>query len=177
MFKKTTLIYLLLSLASCFAGVYGELEFGDDRKTVIRKLHASELVTSTYKSGDSIFGRVGLNGIFATNQKLANLSYSLYFDWKDDKLSAITLHSDQVAQKEYYASIQKAWTDALALLVSVHGTPEKKNSFPSQFKHSEDGMIFSHLWNIDQSTAVALGTGRAKDQYFLAIRFLKPSSL
>lgn len=168
-------LFCLLLISSSFAGVYDTLEFDDARDVVKKKLHASKIVKA--KATESIFGDVGLNGLFICKEKLAGTSYSLYFDWEDNKLSKVTLRSDNADENQYYADIQDAWNEALTLLNSVHGIAEKENTYPSQFKHREDGIVFSHLWHIDESTAVALGTGREKDRYYLAIQFLKPSSL
>ena len=172
MLKPIILVALLSSIAPSFAGVYDELEFGDDRKTVTSKLHDSQIVTGA--SSDSIFGNVGLNGIFKCNQKLADLSYSLYFGWEKDGLSQITLRSDHLAQNEYYTDIQTAWKEAVKLLDTVYDSPKLQNNYPSQFKHNQDGIIFSHTWEVDESTVVMLGTGKVEDHYFLAIRFAKP---
>lgn len=175
MIKLIPLIISLLSVTSAFAGVYGELEFDDDRPTVIKKLHASELVTGA--TTDSIFGNTGLNGTFICNQKLAGLSCSLYFGWEDDLLSEITLQSKPVESDQYDTVIHTAWKDAAKLLNSVYGFAEKENILPPKSKHVDNGLVFSHLWGIDKSTVIMLGIGMSQGNYYLAIRYAKRSSL
>ena len=57
---------------------FDQLEFGDNRNTVEKKLKASALVTS---AGDGIFlGRTGLNGIYKTKATIGGLHCFLFFD-------------------------------------------------------------------------------------------------
>ena len=52
----------LLLISASQAGVYGELEFGDSRETVTKKLSQSPLVEQTIDN--TYTARTGLNGIF-----------------------------------------------------------------------------------------------------------------
>ncbi len=170
-----TLALVLTSATQTYAGVYDTLEFGDSKADVKSKLHASKLVT--IEESDSIFGVLGLSGIFKCNHKLADLSYSLHFAWKKNELSEVILKSDPVKQAQYYAELEPAWEKGIKLLDQAYGPAQSTNDFPSQFKHSSDGMIFSHLWSVDDSTSVMIGTGVIQNRYFLAIRYLEPSAI
>ena len=69
----------LLLISASQAGVYGELEFGDSRETVTKKLSQSPLVEQTIDN--TYTARTGLNGIFKCKGKISGLVCHLYFNW------------------------------------------------------------------------------------------------
>ncbi len=153
------------------AGVYGDLEFGDDRNTVTKKLQQSKLVEQTINT--SLISRTGLNGIFKCKTPLAGLSYHLFFDWNENGgLREITLRSEDINKSTYSSTLYKAWNEAGQLFSRVYGAPAQNAGFPDRHDVSQHGMMMSHIWHRDDDQSVLLGAGIEKDQCFLAIRFI-----
>lgn len=161
----------IFSLLPLQAGVYGDLEFGDDRATVTRKLQQSKLVKQTVET--THLARTGLNGVFACTHQLAGLDYALYFDWDDNgQLCEITLRSDKIELKQYSSTLVKAWTEAAKLFSQVYGKPVQNGDFPKQADTAKHGILMSHIWHRNNDQSILMGPGIKDKQCFLAIRFL-----
>ncbi len=162
---------LILTALPIFAGVYGDLEFGDDRDTVTRKLQKSNLVTQTINS--SLMARTGLNGIFQSKSKLAGLTYHLYFDWNEaGELREITLRSDQIEKSRYSTTLYKSWLAASQLFTQVYSTPAQNAGFPDKMDVVQHNILMSHIWHQGRKKSILMGPGIEKEKCFLAIRFV-----
>lgn len=162
---------LILTALPIFAGVYGDLEFGDDRDAVTRKLQKSKLVTQTINT--SLISRTGLNGIFQCKTPLAGLIYHLYFNWDaDGGLQEVTLRSEDIEKSAYSSTLYKAWGAAAQLFTQVYKTPAQNAGFPDKLAITNGGMMMSHIWHKGTKESILMGTGIDKDQCFLAIRFM-----
>lgn len=162
---------LILTALPLFSGVYGDLEFGDDRNTVTRKLQKSKLVTQTINS--TLISRTGLNGIFQSKSKLAGLTYHLYFDWNDDGgLREITLRSDQIEKSLYTTTLYKSWLAASQLFTQVYNAPAQNAGFPDKIDVAQHNILMSHIWHKGKKQSILMGTGIDKEHCFLAIRFV-----
>jgi len=171
MIKSLIASILILTALPSFAGVYGDLEFGDDRDVVTRKLQKSKLVTQTINS--SLISRTGLNGIFKCKTQLAGLSYNLYFNWDaDGGLQEVTLRSESIQKSNYSSTLYKAWGAAGKLFTQVYKAPAQNAGFPDQLTIANGGMMMSHIWHKGDNQSILMGTGIEKDQCFLAIRFI-----
>ena len=108
------LLSCLLLVSVSQAGVYGELEFGDSRETVTKKLRQSPLVEQTIDN--TYIARTGLNGIFKCKGQIAGLTCRLYFNWDEQGgLNEITLRSEGLDVDLYKTRLQRAWSDAESL--------------------------------------------------------------
>jgi len=169
--KSLLLALLLFSALPSFAGVYGTLEFGDDRATVTQKLKKSKLVDQTITT--ALMGRTGLNGIFKCKAKLAGLTYRLYFDWDENGgLKEITLRSEPVEKQQYKSIIYKAWQKANNLFTNVYSEPVQNADYPDKTTLSDGGMYMTHVWHKSAKQSILMGPGQDMDKYFLAIRFV-----
>lgn len=169
--KHIILTLLLLTALPSIAGVYADLEFGDSRADVQRKLQSCDMVEQTME--DTFISRVGLNGLFKCKAKLAGLTYHLYFKWNDrGQLSEITLRSNKLARADYKTSLYRAWKEAGALLTQVYETPVQNAGYPEKNILAESGIMMSHLWHKGKKESIMMGTGLEQAEYFLAIRFV-----
>ena len=169
--KSIIFTLLILTALPSLAGVYGTLEFGDDRSTVTRKLQASNLVDQTISS--TFISRTGLNGVFKCKAKLAGLTYRLYFDWnKNGRLKEITLRSDSLKKNQYSSVLYKAWQEADYLFTKAYNKPAQNAGFPDKDVLTDDSMMMSHIWHKGNKESILMGTGSENGQYFLAIRFV-----
>jgi len=152
------------------AGVYGDLEFGDNRETVTRKLRKSPLVNQTID--DTFTGRTGLNGIFQCKAKLAGLICHLYFNWDGQGgLNEITLRTQALETDQYDKALRQAWKDSEALFSQVYGPPTQKSGYPALKSFQQHKMLISHVWQQDGNQSILMGTGTDKGKCFLFIRF------
>ena len=162
---------LLLSTLTTHAGVYGNLEFGDTRETVTKKMSSSQLVEQTIDS--TFFGRTGLNGVFKCKAKLAGLTYHLYFGWSEDGgLKEITLRSSELNMGEYGKGLRRAWGEAETLFSKVYQDPTQKTAFPSQKAFKKHNILISHVWHRAGKQSILMGPGVDKGKCFLAIRYV-----
>lgn len=169
--KFIAIPFFLLSVVTSFAGVYGDLEFGDSRETVTRKMTASQLVDQTVDS--TFFGRTGLNGVFKCKAKLAGLTYHLYFGWDENGgLNEITLRSNGLNMAEYGSRLRKAWGEAETLFTKVYQSPAQKTAYPLKAAFKEHNILISHVWHRGQKQSILMGPGQDKGKCFLSIRFV-----
>lgn len=161
----------LLSSNSTHAGIYGPLEFGDNRSTVTRKLQQCDLVTQTVPS--TFLARTGLNGIFKCKNQLAGLIFSLYFGWNDaGGLNEITLRSDEIDHSQYHTGLQQAWHKANTLFTNTYQAPAQNAKYPSKTDFKGRDILISHIWHKGTTQSILMGPGISKDKCFLTIRFV-----
>jgi len=169
--RSIILSLILLSSLPSLAGVYGNLNFGDNRATVAKKLKKSKLVDQTMTS--TLMGRTGLNGVFKCKAKIAGLTYRLYFNWDDQgSLKEITLRSETVEAEKYSSTIFNAWTEAQVIFTKAYKSPVQQTNFPKQSTLNDGGMLMSHIWHQTPNQSILMGTGQDSEKYFLAIRFI-----
>ena len=132
---------------------FDQLEFGDSRNTVEKKLKASALVTS---AGDGIFlGRTGLNGIYKTKATIGGLHCFLFFDWhKSGGLREVTLQTQPVSKGQYITSLQGNWSELIELLNKLHGRPVQAAEFPPAGELQDGAILGSHLWYTEEGHSV-----------------------
>jgi len=173
--KLFTIALIFLSSLSSFAGVYGDLEFGDSQKTVTQKMSSSQLVEQTVDS--TFLGRTGLNGIFKCKVKLAGLTYHLYFGWNEGGgLSEVSLRSSGLDMDEYGNSLRTAWDEAETLFSEVYNHPAQKTGYPPQGAFQGDfkghQILISHVWHKGGKQSILMGPGIDQGKCFLTIRFV-----
>lgn len=152
--------------------VFDQLQFGDDRETVLTKLKASKFVEMT--TDETFIGRSGLNGVFRTKQKVGELDAMLYFDWTGaNQLKEITLQTEALPASDLAAKLTPCWKQFIELLSSLQGkamvgdTALRINSIP-------DGAFApTHLWKLDPLGSAQLGAAREGDKYQVVVRFSK----
>lgn len=148
---------------------FDQLEFGDSRNTVEKKLKVSALVTS---AGDGIFlGRTGLNGIYKTKATIGGLHCFLFFDWhKSGGLREVTLQTQPVSRGQYITSLRGNWSELIDLLNKLHGRPVQAAEFPDAAELQDGAILGSHLWYTDEGHSVILGTGQEGAGYNVVVR-------
>lgn len=148
---------------------FDQLEFGDSRNTVEKKLKASALVTS---AGDGIFlGRTGLNGIYKTKATIGGLHCFLFFDWhKSGGLREVTLQTQPVSKGQYVTSLRGNWSELIDLLNKLHGRPVQAAEFPSASELQDGAILGSHLWYTEEGHSVILGTGQEGAGFNVVVR-------
>lgn len=148
---------------------FDQLEFGDDRTEVEKKLKASKLVTANLD--ETLFGRTGLNGVFKTTRTIGGLHCFLFFDWTPSGgLREVTLQTQPVDKARYVTSLQGNWGELIELLSILHGNPEQAAGFPD-VNDLQDGLILgSHLWYTEEGHSVILGTGQEGRGFNVVVR-------
>lgn len=148
---------------------FDQLEFGDDRTEVEKKLKASSLVTVGLDA--SLLGRTGLNGVYKTTQTIGGLHCYLFFDWTSGGgLREVSLQTQPVSKGQYITSLRGNWTELVELLSKLHGNPEQAAGFPAA-DDLQDGLILgSHLWYTEDGHSVILGTGQEGTGYNVVVR-------
>lgn len=148
---------------------FDQLEFGDSRNTVEKKLEASKNVTS---AGNDVFlGRTGLNGIYKTKATIGGLHCFLFFDWhKSGGLREVTLQTQPVGKGQYVSSLQGNWSELSELLNKLHGNPVQAAPFPKAEELQDGAILGSHLWYTEEGHSVILGTGQEGVGYNVVVR-------
>lgn len=148
---------------------FDQLEFGDSRKTVERKLKASRLVTAAVS--ETFLGRTGLNGVFKTTATIGGLHCYLFFDWtKGGALKEVTLQTQPVGKAQYITSLRANWTELIDLLSKLHGHPLQAAGFPELTELQDGAILGSHLWYTEEGHSVILGTGQEGTGYNVVVR-------
>ncbi len=149
-------------------GCFDTLAYGDNRRTVEKKLKASLVASKSLD--DRLTGRTGLNGIYQTS--IADEPYELFFHWTGkDELQEVTLRSRAVTQTDYGKTLRKTWTSLISLLKKHHGNPVQTTGYPPQEELQEGNLLGSHLWHTPDKHSILLCTGREGADYLVAIRF------
>jgi len=156
--------------AELVGNAYGPLAFGDNRTQVEKKLSESSFVKTDVDK--TLFGRVGLNGIFYTTETIGGLHCFLYFDWNEGGgLKEVTLRTKPLAKSKYNTKLRSTWSDLLNLVNLLHGKPLSHSEYPNQ-SELQDGLILnSHLWRTNEGNSVLLGTAQDNDDYSVCLRF------
>lgn len=152
--------------------VFDTLLFGDDRETVGAKLGASTVVSSGIDA--TFIGRTGLNGVYQTTQKIGGLHCYLSFDWDESGgLREITLQTEDETVDSYEKILNPCWEECIPLISSIHGKPVGAGPMPAAASLSDGQMLASHLWKIEKSGTVLLGTAKQGEGYQVVVRFAK----
>lgn len=148
---------------------FDQLEFGDNRTTVEKKLKASKFVSTAVN--DTLFGRTGLNGVFKTKNTIGGLHCYLFFDWtRSGGLREVSLQTQPVSKGQYITSLRGNWEELIGLLEKLHGRPAQVSKFPD-VADLQDGLILgSHLWYTEEGHSVILGTGQEGKGYNVVVR-------
>ena len=162
----------LLLISASQAGVYGELEFGDSRETVTKKLSQSPLVEQTIDN--TYTARTGLNGIFKCKGKISGLV----------AISISTGMNKAVSMRLLCDLKDSIWTSTKHGS-STHGLtpnryfrkytnlPHKKLTYPALSSFKEHKMMISHVWENKGKGTILMGTGIDKNKCFLFIRYVR----
>jgi hypothetical protein len=150
--------------------VFDTLKFGDDRETVTKKLKESKLLNADLDG--TFFGRVGLNGVYRTKEKVGGLYCFLFFDWDEsDKLKEVTLQSTDQKADDYDTIIQPCWLQMSEMLSLLYGEAASSGKIPVPTKISEGQMLTSHLWKRASKGSVLLGVSKTGEAYQTVVRF------
>jgi hypothetical protein len=154
------------------AAIFDTLKFGDTRETVTAKLKASKMVEANLDG--TFFGRTGINGIYRTVQPIGGLNCYLFFDWDEaDLLKEISLRTEDKAIGEYETVLKPCWQALTELIVPIYGKPLQTTKMPAASDLTNEQMLASHLWRIDQGGTVMLGASRLGEAYQVSILFTK----
>ena len=154
------------------AAIFDTLRFGDDRQTVTAKLKASKMVEANLDS--TFLGRTGINGIYRTVQPIGGLHCYLFFDWDEaDLLKEITLRSEDKVKSEFETVLKPCWQALTELIVPIYGKPLQTAKMPAASDLTNEQMLASHLWRIEQGGSVMLGASRLGDAYQVSVHFTK----
>ena len=154
------------------AAIFDTLKFGDNRETVTAKLKASKMVEANLDS--TFFGRTGINGIYRTVQPIGGLDCYLFFDWDEaDLLKEITLRTEDKVEGEYETVLKPCWQALTELITTIYGKPLQTTKMPAASDLTNEQMLASHLWRIDQGGTVLLGASRLEEAYQVSVLFTK----
>lgn len=154
------------------AAIFDTLKFGDTRETVTAKLKASKMVEADLDS--TFFGRTGINGIYRTVQPIGGLHCYLFFDWDEaDLLKEISLRTEDKALGEYETVLKPCWQALTELIVPIYGKPLQTTKMPAASDLTNEQMLASHLWRIDEGGTIMLGASRLGEAYQVSILFTK----
>ncbi|MES2981257.1 MAG: hypothetical protein V4727_03000 [Verrucomicrobiota bacterium] len=152
--------------------VFDTVVFGDNRDTVTKKLFASKLVTSNVALAH--IGRTGLNNIFTTREKVAGLACSLTFDWSESgELIELTLQSEDRSAQAYSSDLKKCLEEFEELLTTIYGKPKQSSAMSKISELTDEQMLASHVWRLDQGGSILLGTSKMNGSYQTVVRFTK----
>lgn len=152
--------------------IFTELELGDTRKIVAEKLARSK----TFKAslGSTYFARTGLNGIYHSRDKIADLTCYLFFDWNDEnELIEITLQTEDQSLESYQRAIKPCWEKLCQSIGKLYGQPRQALKIPVPSELEKDQMLASHLWSIENKGSLLLGTSRMDESYQAVVRLTK----
>lgn len=149
--------------------MFENLNYGDTKKEVIRKLDESKRFDTPTKT---IFGRTGTNGMFTAKTTVNGLAFTLYFGW-DDKDGDLLLNAvDLYSAKAPRAELSKAYQDLYAIMTELFGRAKFNNGLPSANQLTGTGSSAAGaVWFYD-GDAVTLGIGAIEDGHNLVINFM-----
>lgn len=148
---------------------FDQLQFGDDRATVEKKLKASSFVSGDYD--ETFLGRTGLNGVFKTKSTIGGRHCYLFFDWTaGGGLREVTLQTQPVGKSKYVTSLRGNWAEMISLLNKLHGHPRQAAGFPEASELQDGAILGSHLWYTEEGHSVILGTGQEGNGYAVVVR-------
>lgn len=151
-------------------GVLENLRFGDSRSEVTRKLKHSKMFEATM--AETFFGRMGLNGIFKSKEKIGGLHGFLYFDWdENDGLQSITVQTEPQDPAMWKSQLEPCMTEFVNLLSALYGkvTAASQRTDPATL---QDGMIMADfLWKLEPKGSILLGPSKIDGKLHVAVRF------
>ena len=150
--------------------LFANLNFGDEKETVLRKLKESPLISADFD--ERLIGRSGLNGLFKTKAKIGPYHCDLYFNWSPaNRLTELTLRSQTAPESDYEENLTACWEQMIHLLSEKFGKPGKSAKRPD-FAKIEDGYsLNTHVWNLKSGGSALVGFGRQDDAYMVTARF------
>lgn len=148
---------------------FDQLEFGDNRETVEKKLKASSFVSGDVD--ETFLGRTGLNGVFKTKSTIGGRHCYLFFDWTPGGgLREVTLQTQPVSKGQYVSSLRGNWSEMIGLLNKLHGHARQAAEFPKASELQDGAILGSHLWYTEEGHSVILGTGQEGNGYAVVVR-------
>lgn len=169
-FLSLIAIYKLSIIPECYgSNLVGDVNYGETRDTVSKKLSNSPLLASGVDA--SLQARTGLNGVFTTTRYLAGLKFSLYFGWSDsDRLSEITYRSQPIQASEYDQQVKISWQYAINVLSGIYGRASNAGEYPKKNLISKGQIQYSHEWKTNKGF-IYLGVGKEVRDYSINITF------
>ena len=157
---------------------FDQLEFGDSKDDVLKKLRESEFVTGNVL--DTLIARVGLDGVFKTKEAVGGLKCSLYFEWTTgDRLREVSLRTSGLEARTYNAALKDNWKEWINLLSMLYGEPKADSGYAEKEDLDDGLMLGSHLWHTEDGHSVILGTGQDGSRYSVVVRitseFIQPN--
>lgn len=152
--------------------VFANLNFGDSKDTVLKKLKRSPLVTTDMD--ERLLGRTGLNGLFHTKAKLGDQTCTLYFDWtRQERLKEITLRTQPIESSDYSGKVKSCWGEMVELVGSGPHRNVQKIGFPLESSMAEGISLNTHLWRLKHGGSALVGVGMENGKYLVTTRFTK----
>jgi hypothetical protein len=151
-------------------GAFDTLRFGDDRKTVQRKLLASKFVECSVDS--TFLGRTGLNGCFRTREKIGGAPCDLWFQWDaNGGLTQIMLQTQPTPAATYDTTVKESWKALSTLMTELHGKPLQAAAYPDSGELTDGAFLGSHLWRLETGGSAMLGTACQDGKYLASVHF------
>jgi len=149
---------------------YDNLTFRDTRESTLSKLKSSDLVEMA--TAETFIGRLGLNGIFRTREKVGGLDNFLYFDWTQaGTLCELSIQTELLPSSDYKSALEPCWKELIEVLIARYGKPLQKGSLPAITSIPDGSFLPSHLWNLETGGSARLGAARDGQKYQLVVRF------
>lgn len=153
-------------------GAFDTLQFGDDRKTVQRKLLASKVVECAVD--ETFLGRTGLNGCFRTRETIGGAPCDLWFQWDaNGGLTQIMLQTQPTPAATYETTVKESWKALSALMTQLHGKPLQAAGYPASKQLNDGAFLGSHLWRLETGGSALLGTACQDGKFLASVHFTK----
>lgn len=155
---------------SLLKSIHETLAFGENTAKVTARLKASKIFECTLH--ETLLARTGLNGVFRTRQKIFNYQSQLFFSWLDEGgLKDFTLQTDSMPLANAKDQILPCWQSYVGICTELYGKPLSAGTFPDLASIQQDTIIFTHLWESEQTGATLVGVGRTDEGCQIALRF------
>lgn len=152
------------------ASVIADLNFGNTRTEVTKKLQASDLFEATI--AETFFGRTGLNGVFKTKKSIGGRSFLLSFGWDEEGgLSEIIMQSDPAPAWD--ESMRACSAEVIRLLEALHGKPAFVADPSDPNNIANDTMAATHLWHLEKEGSALVGPSRSAEGFSVTARFTR----
>lgn len=148
------------------------VQHGDTKQAVVSKLEKDPSIDASMST--TFLGRMGLNGFFKTKEALNGHRYAFHFDWDDnDRLSCITLRSEDFPQDEFKQGVKNSWLAGIKLVSQCYDEAEQASDFPPvSLLSPEANVMITHVWHPQgTSKTVALCVGIEEDKAFVALNY------
>lgn len=148
------------------------LNFGDSEAVVLEKLvHSTKIKPSFSDPKDQAvaikYG--GLNGNFRITVN-TDLIFPLYFEFLDNRLSDISIHSWPELDASWYETrVKRAWKDLRDLAISRFGQPTKSNGYPAISEMVNGHSVRSDTWEL-QSKTVRLAVAEHNAEFYATLK-------